>query len=165
MNLRAAAETDLPGIFAIYDHEVLHGTATFDTEPRTPQQRLEWFRADGDGRYPLRVAEEAGVIAGWCRLYAWSPRPAYARTAENAVYVHRDFRGRGLARGLMEELMRLAPPRGVQVLIARIVEGNPASRGLHEALGFATIGVMSRVGEKFGRVLDVRLMQRHLDGR
>ncbi|HUS23606.1 MAG TPA: GNAT family N-acetyltransferase, partial [Candidatus Binatia bacterium] len=81
-----------------------------------------------------------------------------------AVYVHRDFRGRGLARGLMEELMRLAPPRGVQVLMARIVEGNPASRGLHEALGFATIGVMSRVGEKFGRVLDVRLMQRHLDG-
>jgi L-amino acid N-acyltransferase len=51
----------------------------------------------------------------------------------------------------------------VQVLIARIVEGNPASLALHEALGFATIGVMRRVGEKFGRLLDVRLLERHLD--
>lgn len=163
MNLRAATEADLPGIFAIYDHEVLHGTATFDTEPRPEAGRLEWFRNDGNGRYPILVAEAGGRIVGWARLYAWSPRKAYDRTAENAVYVHREHRGQGLSRALMEELMRLAPPRGVQVLIARIVEGNPASLALHEKLGFRTIGVMQRVGEKFGRLLDVRLLDRHLD--
>jgi L-amino acid N-acyltransferase len=162
-SVRAASEADLPGIFAIYDHEVLHGTATFDTQPKSPAERLEWFRSDGGGRYPILVAESDGAIAGWSRLYAWSPRRAYDRTAEDAVYVHREHRGRGLSRALMTELMRLAPARGVQVLIARIVEGNPASLALHEALGFATIGVMRRVGEKFGRLLDVRLLERHLD--
>lgn len=162
MNIRAASEADLPGIFAIYDDEVLHGTATFDTEPKAPAERLAWFRADGGGRYPILVAEEQGAVAGWARLYAWSPRKAYDRTAENAVYVARAARGRGLARALMEELIRLAPQRGVRVLVARIVEGNPASLGLHRALGFRDIGVMREVGEKFGRLLDVRLMDCHL---
>jgi phosphinothricin acetyltransferase len=161
--IRAATEADLPGIFAIYDEEVLHGTATFDTEPKNAAARLEWFRNDGGGRYPLLVAEADGRIAGWARLYAWSPRRAYDRTAENAVYVHADFRGRGFSRALMQELMLLAPQRGVHVLMARIVEGNPASLALHQSLGFETIGIMRRVGEKFGRLLDVQLMSRHLD--
>ena len=161
--IRAATEGDLPGIFAIYDQEVLHGTATFDTQPRLEAERLDWFRSDGHGRYPILVAVSDGRIAGWARLYAWSPRKAYDRTAESAVYVHREHRGQGLSRALMEELIRLAPGRGVQVLIARVVEGNPASLALHEKLGFRTIGVMQRVGEKFGRLLDVRLLDRQLD--
>lgn len=174
-SIRAATRQDLPGIFAIYDQEVLHGTATFDTQPKTPDERLEWYANDGNGRYPILVAEvptitaaaapgaQASGIVGWARLYAWSPRKAYDRTAENAVYVQARHRGRGVSRALMQELMRLAPERGVQVLVARIVEGNPASLALHEKLGFRTVGVMRRVGEKFGRLLDVRLMDRHLD--
>jgi L-amino acid N-acyltransferase YncA len=163
MKIRQATEADLPGIFAIYDHEVLHGTATFDTEPKSPAGRLEWLRDDGNGKYPILVAERDGAIAGWARLYAWSNRCAYARAAENAVYVHRDHRGKGVGRALLAELIRIAPQRGIQVLLARIVEGNPASVALHEAHGYQTIGLMRRVGEKFGRVLDVRLMDRHLD--
>lgn len=161
--IRAATEADLPGIFAIYDREVLHGTATFDTEPKSPAARLEWFRDTADGRYPILVAEVGGQVAGWARLHAWSNRCAYARAAENAVYVDAAQRGKGVGRALLAELIRLAPQRGVHVLLARIVEGNPASLALHEAHGFTTIGVMRRVGEKFGRVLDVRLLERHLD--
>ncbi|MCC6675518.1 MAG: N-acetyltransferase [Phycisphaerales bacterium] len=160
MVIRAARESDLPGVFAIYDREVLHGTCTFDTVPKTEAERLEWFRADGGGRYPILVAEEAGRLAGWARLYQWSPRPAYARAAENAVYVDVAFRGRGVGRALMDELLRLAYAAGIRVVIARVVEGNPASRALHEAMGFTTIGVMHQIGEKFGRVLDVRMMER-----
>ena len=164
MKLRAATEADLPGIFAIYDEEVLHGTATFDTQPKGPAERLEWFRNDGKGRYPLIVAESpAGEIMGWTRLYAWSVRCAYDRAAENAVYVAAQHRGKGVGRALLAELIRVAPGHGVSLLIARVVEGNAGSRALHEALGFQTIGVMRRVGEKFGRLLDVRLMDRHLD--
>ena len=160
--IRAATEADLPGIFAIYDREVLHGTATFDTEPKNEAERLAWLRDDAKGKYPILVAESDGAIAGWARLYAWSNRCAYARAAENAVYVHADHRGKGVGRALLAELIQLAPQRGVHVLLARIVEGNPASLALHEAHGFTTIGVMRRVGEKFGRVLDVQLMERQL---
>jgi L-amino acid N-acyltransferase YncA len=162
MKIREAVEADLAGIHAIYDEQVLNGTATFDTVPRTPAERLEWFRADGGGRYPTLVAEDDSRIAGWARLYAWSPRPAYRRTAENAVYVHQDSRRGGVGRALMTELIRLARARGVHVLVARVVEGNPASVKLHESLGFETIGVMREVGEKFGKLLDVRLMDLHL---
>jgi len=161
--IRAATEADLPDIFAIYDREVLHGTATFDTEPKSPAGRLEWFRDTAGGRYPILVAEVDGQVAGWARLYAWSNRCAYARAAENGVYVHEAHRGKGVARALLTELIRLAPQRDVHVLLARIVEGNPASLALHEALGFTPIGVMRRVGEKFGKVLDVRLLERQLD--
>jgi phosphinothricin acetyltransferase len=161
--IRPAAEADLPGIFAIYDHEVLHGTATFDTEPKSAAGRLDWLRDDAGGRYPILVADSGGEIAGWARLHAWSNRCAYARAAENAVYVDRARRGQGVGHALLAELIRLAPARGVCVLLARIVDGNPASLALHEAHGFQTIGLMRRVGEKFGRVLDVRLMDRHLE--
>ena len=160
--IRPATEADLPGIFAIYDHEVLHGTATFDTEPKSPAGRLEWLRDDGNGRYPILVAEVDGAVAGWARLHAWSNRCAYARAAENAVYVHREHRGKGVGHALLGEIIRLAPARGVHVLLARIVEGNPASLKLHEAHGYRSIGVMRRVGEKFGRVLDVHLLDRQL---
>ena len=170
MRIRAATEADLPGMFAIYDEQVLHGTATFDTEPKTPAERLAWFRDDGNGRYPILVAEApaegappaAPTIAGWARLYAWSNRCAYAGAAENAVYVHADRRGQGIGRALLEELLRIARERGIRVVIARVVEGNAGSRALHEAMGFKTIGVMTRIGEKFGRLLDVRLMDCHL---
>ena len=153
---------------------MLHGTATFDTTPKTPEERLAWFRDDGKGRYPLIVAEipltqpsprdaGRGEILGWTRLYAWSVRCAYDRAAENAVYVHEQHRGKGVGRALLAELIRVSPERGIKLLIARVVEGNAGSRALHEALGFKTIGVMRKVGEKFGRLLDVRLMDLHLD--
>ncbi|MGH8446862.1 MAG: GNAT family N-acetyltransferase [Solimonas sp.] len=161
--LRAATEADLTGIFAIYDEQVLHGTATFDTVPKNEAERLAWFRMNPDGRYPIVVAEDAGGIVGWGRLYQWSPRPAYDRSAENAVYVRTDARGRGLGRLLLEELLRIAPAAGVLTLIARIVDGNPASLALHEALGYARIGLMRRCGVKHGQVLDVWLLQRVLD--
>src|SRR5262245_17026902 len=96
MHVRDATPRDLGSIFAIYDREVLGGTATFETEPRTPAQRVEWFDAHDRARYPVIVAEEGGQVVGWARLYPWSPRPAYARTAENAVYVEAARRGRGV---------------------------------------------------------------------
>jgi L-amino acid N-acyltransferase YncA len=161
VRLRAATEADLPAIFAIYDEQVLHGTATFDTVPKNDAERLDWFRSGG--RYPIVVAEDASGVVGWGRLYQWSPRPAYDRTAENAVYVRIDARGRGIGRVLLEELLRLAPDVGVLTLIARVVDGNPASLALHEALGYARIGLMQRCGAKHGRVLDVWLLQRVLD--
>ena len=162
MNIREARLDDLDGIFAIYDREVLHGTATFDTIVKTTQERLDWFATAGN-RYPVLVAEDNHRIVGWSRLYTWSPRRAYDRSAENAVYVRDEMRGRGVGRALMQKLIAMAPARGVHVLVARIVEGNPASVRLHESLGFKTIGVMRQVGEKFGTLLDVRLMDLHVD--
>lgn len=176
MLIRLAKVGDLPGIFAIYDREVLHGTCTFDTKPKSEAERLEWFNNNPGGRYPMVVAEDETSacsgsavpggdrrIAGWARLYQWSPRLAYARTAENAVYVDEAYRGRGLGGRLLLEVLRLGYDAGVRVVIARVAEGNPGSVILHEKAGFTTIGVMHRVGEKFGVLRDVRMMERAMD--
>ncbi len=161
--IRDARDHDLPAIFEIYDFEVVHGTATFDTQPKAPGERLEWFDASPRDRYRVLVAEEDGGVTGWARLYPWSPRKAYDRTAEDAVYVHRDHRGRGLGRALLAALLEHARRAGLGTIVARIADGNPASLALHASQGFERIGVMRRVGEKLGRILDVHLMQVHLD--
>ncbi|MEX2219271.1 MAG: N-acetyltransferase family protein [Phycisphaerales bacterium] len=164
MIVRDAREADLPAIFEIYHEQVLHGTATFDTEPKGPEAQREWLLAHPRERYPVIAAEEMGRVVGWARLHPWSERCAYRRSAENSVYVHPQWRGRGVGRLLLTELIDRARRAGVAVLLARIAEGNPASIALHERAGFERIGTMRRVGEKFGRVLDVELMQMHLDG-
>lgn len=162
--IRDAVEGDLPGIFAIYDEQVLRGTATFETVPRTPAERRAWWESHPRERYPVIVAEEGGAILGWARLQPWSPRAAYARTAEDSVYVAAAARGRGVGRALLGELVARAGPAGIAVVVARIAEGNPASVRLHERAGFRPVGTMRRVGEKFGRILDVAILDLHLDG-
>ncbi|MCC6228243.1 MAG: N-acetyltransferase [Phycisphaerales bacterium] len=164
MLIREANDADLDAIFAIYEREVLTGTATFDTETKSPAQRAEWLATHRSPRTPAIVAEvHGGVIAGWASLSPWSNRCAYARAAENSVYVHADHRGKGVGGALLDDLIARARRTGLGVILARVVEGNPASVTLHESRGFQTIGIMRRVGEKFGRILDVRLMDLHLD--
>lgn len=80
-----------------------------------------------------------------------------------SIYVHPEHQGRGIGTHLLAELIRLAKARGRRVLIARVVDQNSGSVRYHEKLGFTTVGVMHGVGEKFGRVLDVRVMEMQLD--
>jgi phosphinothricin acetyltransferase len=161
--IRDASRADLPAIVAIYNHEVLHGVATFDTVPWTVDGQGEWFAEHGTPRRPLLVADEGGVVVGWGTLSAWSTRCAYARAAEDSVYVHDQHRGRGIGRALLEALVARARGAGLGVVLARIERSGEVSLALHRKLGFETIGTMRRVGEKFGRVLDVELLELHLD--
>jgi phosphinothricin acetyltransferase len=167
MLIREATADDLPGIFEIYDREVLHGTCTFDTVPKTPAERDEWLAGHANPLHPAIVAVEpdhGGTrVLGWASLSSWSVRCAYARAAENSVYVHASARGRGVGRSLLDALLAKGKAAGIAVVVARVVEGNPASVRLHEEAGFQTIGIMRRIGEKFGKLHDVRLMDRHLD--
>jgi len=110
------------------------------------------------------VAERDGAVAGWGSLGPWSSRGAYARTAEVSVYVDAAHRRRGVGRMLVAALVERGRAAGLGVLLARIAEANHASVALFESFGFGHIGTQRRCGEKFGRVLDVELMDLHLDG-
>lgn len=163
MEIRAAQVEDLGRIFEIYNREVESEVSTFDTVPRRLDRDEGWLTARED-RYPVVVALAAEELVGWGSLSEWSPRGAYARTAEVSVYVDHPHRGRGVGRALLGALIERAPAGGVAVLLARIADENPASIGLHRSLGFELIGVQRRAGEKLGRILDVALMDLHLDG-
>ena len=95
-----------------------------------------------------------------CRPYR--PRPAYTPTVEDSVYVHRDHRGRGVGALLLGELVELARDHGFHSVVGRIVGGHDASIKLHQTCGFEQIGTEREVGRKFGKWLDVVLMQKML---
>jgi L-amino acid N-acyltransferase YncA len=161
LRIRPAAAPDVAAITEIYNDAVRTTTGTFDTEPRSVEDRAEWFRGHGV-RQPILVAEAAGRIVGWGSVSAWSDRKAYDGTGEVSVYVEAPARGQGTGRRLLNALIDAAMDHRYHTLIARIAEGNDASLRLHAAAGFSPAGVMRGVGVKFGRRLDVHLVQRML---
>lgn len=164
VEIRDATPEDLGAIFAIYNEEVLHGTSTFDTEPRVVGRDDAWLTGRDRDRHPVLVATVGGEVAGWASLSSWSERCGYARSVECSVYVDAAHRGEGIGRTLLAAAAQRARAAGLAVLLARIAEGNAASVRLFESFGFGHIGTQRRCGEKFGRILDVELMDLHLDG-
>ena len=156
--IRPATNDDLPGITRIYNDAILKTVATFDTEPKTVEEQREWFGHHGT-HYPVLVAIEGNEVIGWASLSAWSDRCAYADTAEASLYVDAAWRGRGLGRALAKAIIAAGRAAGLHTLLSRIAEGNDASVKLIESLGFTTIGVMHEVGYKFGKRLDVHLLE------
>jgi phosphinothricin acetyltransferase len=159
VTIRRAIPGDLESITEIYNEAILTTVATFDTQPKTDEEQASWFASHGT-RYPILVAEDKGRVVGWASLSMWSDRCAYADTAENSVYVKEEHRGKGIGRKLLEALMKEGEAAGLHTVIARIAGGNEVSIRLHESFGFEHIGVMKEVGRKFGRLIDVYMMQK-----
>lgn len=147
------------GILEIYNQAVTASTDTFDLVPRTLDQQLSWL-ADHAGAHPAVVAvDSAGTVLGFGSLSPYRPRPAYATTVEDSVYVAEAARGRGIGKALLAELIRVGREHGFHSVIGRIVGHNEVSIGLHRACGFTEVGVEREVGRKFNRWLDVVVMQ------
>jgi L-amino acid N-acyltransferase len=159
LQIRPAIELDLGAITDIYNDAILNTTATFDTEVKTLEERVQWFR-NHDKTHPVIVAQIDGNVVGWASLSKWSDRCAYDSTAEVSVYVHQDYRDKGIGKRLMEVITLEGKERGLHTLISRITEGNEKSIYLHERLGFTHIGTLKEVGKKFGKLLDVHMLQK-----
>ncbi|MBI4831712.1 MAG: N-acetyltransferase [Candidatus Lindowbacteria bacterium] len=141
---------------------MLKTVATFDTEPKTAAEQKVWF-ANHSPKYPIVVAESDGGIVGWASLSRWSDRCAYSDTAEISLYVRENFQRKGAGKKLIKAIMEEGRKAGLHTVVARIVEGNDISIRLHESAGFNHIGIMKEVGRKFGKLLDVYLMQKIYD--
>jgi phosphinothricin acetyltransferase len=153
---------DAEAIRGIYNREVTGSTVTFDLVPRSLDDQRAWLAAHA-GAHPAVVAvDDHDNVTGFGSLTAYRDRPAYSTTVEDSVYVHHDARGQGVGRALLDELVRLATVHGFHAVMARIVGGHEASIALHKACGFELVGVEKEVGRKFGKWLDVALMQRLL---
>jgi L-amino acid N-acyltransferase len=159
LQIRKAEERDLEQIRVIYNDAILTGTATFDTELKSAENRKEWFLAR-DENFPILIAEKELRLIAYAALNKWSERKAYAVTAEVSLYVHADFRGKGVGSQLLSHLIKTArTSTNLHSLIARITEGNEQSIYLHQREKFEVIGVMKEAGLKFGKLHDVTFMQ------
>lgn len=158
MLVRAAAARDAEAIRSIYAHHVRHGVGTFEEDPPglaeigSRMTRGHWV-----------VAEAGGRVVGYAYYGPYRERSAYRFTVEDSVYVRPDTTGRGVGSRLLATLVEHARAAGYRQMVAAIGSSdNLASIALHRRHGFAHVGVLSAVGHKFGRDLDVVLLQRAL---
>lgn len=163
LTLRPGADADLGAITAIYAHHVRHGTSTFELEAPDAAEMAR-RRAEVLGRgLPWLVAEADGRVLGYAYAGPFRPRPAYRFSVEDSIYLAPDAGGRGIGRLLLAELVARCEAAGARQMLAVIGDAaNTASIGVHRALGFEPAGVLKAAGWKFGRWLDVVLMQRAL---
>ena len=163
MEIRAARSSDLTEMQAIYAHHVLHGTGTFEELPPSVDEMSRRLEKGVQGGYCWLVAADETGILGFAYYGPFRERAAYRRTVEDSIYVREDVRGQGVGKALVAELIERASQAGYRQMLALIGDSdNVASIGMHASLGFARTGVLRSAGEKFGRVLDVVIMQRRL---
>lgn len=159
MKIRIAETKDLKDLLDIYNYEVLHGVATFDTQPWTLEERLVWFE-EHKGHHPLLVAETDGRAVAYASLSGYRTKDAYRGTVEVSLYVNHEYRGQGIGRSMLQAILDAArADETIHTVISVITGGNGASIRLHEEFGFTDCGTLREVGKKFDRWLDIVNLQ------
>jgi phosphinothricin acetyltransferase len=162
LQIRDATAADLPGILEITNDAILHSTALWTITPMTLQARREWLEDRRANGLPVLVAEQDGRVAGFGSYGPFRPHEGFVHTIEHSLYVHRDARRGGIGRALLASLVASATQAGKHVMIGAIEAQNTASITLHEKAGFERSALLPQVGRKFGRWLDLLLMQKQL---
>lgn len=164
--VRPCFQQDLETVQLIYAHHVLSGTGTFEVDPPSLEQMTERWSAVAQKGWPFVVASpvsDPSRILGFAYAVQYRDRAAYATTFESSVYVAPTIQRQGVGEALMGELLHSLRDDGVREVLAFIGDSyNIASKELHSKLGFQYVGTLKNVGEKFGKRLDVIVMQRTL---
>ncbi len=160
--VRPAARADVPAMLEIYNHAVLHTTASYDLEPVPLLTRLEWFDRKEEAGWPVLVIEDGPEVVGWATYGSFREKPGYAGTVEHSVYIREGLRGRGLGRTLMTALIEEARAAGFHIMVGGVDAANTDSLAFHASLGFVQVALFRQVGRKFGRWLDLAFVQQLL---
>ena len=157
--LRAATEYDLPAILGIYNDVILTTTAVYSEEPHTLEMRQTWFNERREGGFPVIVTEQDGKVTGFATYGKFRVWPCYRFTVEHSVYVHRDWRGKGISSILLQEIIDHARSAGMHALIAGVDSENDISLQLHLKFNFIQVARFKEVGFKFNRWLDLVFLE------
>ncbi len=160
--IRLAAESDAAAIAAIYRPIVESTAISFETVAPERDEIADRLAATLPS-HPWLVCEMGGRVAGYAYATRHRVRDAYQWSVDTSVYVDDASRGAGVGRGLYQSLFGILAAQGFFNAFAGIALPNPASIGLHEAMGFAPLGVYRRVGFKFGEWRDVGWWQLTLE--
>ena len=163
VQVRPAVRADVPAILEIYNHAVLHTTASYDLEPQALGVRLSWYDARQQEGWPVLVAEQGRRVVGWSTYGRFRDKPGYRYSVEHSVYVAPDVHGSGLGTALMLPLIEHARQAGHHIMIAGVDADNAGSLRFHERLGFVPVAHFRQVGHKFGRWLDLVFLQLTLE--
>lgn len=159
LTIREALIDDAQAIQSIYNYEVENETSTMDLVSRTLEVQREWITARSGAFCAIVAVDSDGAILGFGALSEYKDRSGYRSTVENSVYVRRDVARRGIGRQILAHLIDVATASGFHSVIARIEAQSSASRGLHASCGFELVGIEKQVARKFGKWLDIAVMQ------
>ncbi len=157
--VRDAREDDLPAILDIYNDVIMNTTAVYSEKPHTLQMRQDWYNDRINSNFPVFVADADGVVAGFSSFGHFRVWPCYRYTVEVSVYVDTSYRGRGISKLLLQELIDRAMAMGMHAVIAGISADNDISIKLHSSFGFQEVAHFKEVGYKFGRWLDLKFFE------
>lgn len=164
--VRPCFQQDLETVQLIYAHHVLTGTGTFEIEPPTLEHMTERWSGVVQRGWPYLVAcpaSDLSRVMGFGYAVQYRDRAAYAKTFEVSIYTGPTTMRSGVGAQILAQLLLTLHNDGARTALAFIGDSsNAASIGLHRKFGFQHIGTMKNVGEKFGRALDVVIMQRSI---
>jgi len=139
--IRRGREEDLPALVEIYNHYVLHGHVTFDTEPATVESRRSWFSTFSDGPHQILVAEGSQGVFGCATSSRYRTHPAFDQTDETGIYLDPAVRRSGIGTRLYTTLLEVLERQPVHMAVAGVALPNDASVALHRKLGFTEVGI------------------------
>jgi len=147
-------------ILAIFNDAIVNSTALYDYKPRTMEMMSAWFDAKAKGKYPvIGIENDSGELMAFGSYGTFRAWPAYKYSVEHSVYVDARFRGRGVGKRLLQEVIASAQKQNHHILVGVIDATNSVSIRLHESLGFVHCGTIQQAGFKFSRWLDVAFYQ------
>ena len=153
--IRLIAKDDVFACLSIYNYEVEYGVATLDLEPRTLEEWHEWYNAHSDEHHPIIVGNINDVVVGYASLSPYRLKDAFKSTVELSIYIHKDYRGQGVATQLMEHILEMAKADTmIHNVVSVITAGNEESTKLHNRFGFTYCGLTPEVGFKHGKYQD-----------
>ena len=161
LTTRLATLEDAGAIAALYNDGIADRIATFETEPRTPEQIAAILRDKAD-RFPTVVVERDGEVVGFAWAGSYRGRPCYDGVAEHSVYVGRGQRGAGIGRTALDALGQAYAEKGFWKLLSRIFPENVASLALHERAGFRVVGTYYRHAKLDGAWRDTVIVEKLL---
>jgi len=145
--IRDAVLNDLQVIVEIYNSTIPGRMVTADTEPITVSDRKEWFLKHSPGYRPLWVIENNQKICAWVSFEPFYGRPAYNKTAELSIYIHEDYRGKGLGKFILKEVLKACPELDIKTLLGFVFGHNEPSLRLFYHFGFEKWAMLPRVAE------------------
>ncbi|MBN9392302.1 MAG: N-acetyltransferase [Chloroflexi bacterium] len=155
--VRPATEKDIEAITRIYNQGIEDG-CTLETELRSQEERLEWFK-NHDERHPVLVAVRLGRVVGWASLNVYNPRYGYRFVADFSIYIEHSLRGSGVGSTLLPVLIERAKPLGYHKLVLTTFPHTTAGVKLYAKNGFRIVGDYKEQGLLNGVWTDVRIME------
>ncbi|PTE16066.1 GNAT family N-acetyltransferase [Pseudogemmobacter blasticus] len=160
--IRPATPDDAGAIAALWNPWITGTAVTFNPTAKTPDEVAAMIATRRAAGQEFLLAEDGETLLGFATYAQFRGGAGYVRTMEHSVILSPAARGHGTGRALMAALESHARAAGVHQMMAGVSAENPAGRAFHEKIGYRLIATLPQVGHKFGRYMDLWLMQKFL---